>query len=192
MKQRTRDLDEPFIAPNYNRKRGHTQLVNLEEVIPEDVRWKRTRTKALRAEDAWKKPAAPRTTTNRKRRLAMLANPTAQPKRRRHATNSRITRKRTHSLQGGDGEGSSDSEDVSPGTKRSRNTQDTGPTAPQYPDENIQNKGGPSEALEEEEEASAERSHGIHGPPPPSRRRLGLGSPARQHSNTQAGSKQYS
>ena len=95
----------------------HTSIVNLEDVIPEDVRWKRTRTKALRAEDAWKKPAAPRTTTNRKRRLAMLANPTAQPKRRRHATttNSRATRKRTHSLQGGDGEGSSDPEDDSLG-----------------------------------------------------------------------------
>ena len=162
------DQDEPFIAPNYNRKRVHSQIVNLDDVIPEDVRWKRTRTKALRAEDAWKKPPAPRTTTNRKRRLAMLANPTAQPKRRRHAinTNSQATRKRTHSLQGGDGEGSSDPEDDSPGTKRSRNMQDTGPTAPQHSEESVQNQGGPSGALEEEVEASAERSQGIHGPPP--------------------------
>jgi hypothetical protein len=162
------DRDEPFIAPNYNRKRVHSQIVNLDDVIPKDVRWKRTRTKALRAEAAWKKPYAPRITTNRKRRLAMLANPTAQPKQRRHAinTNSQATRKRTHSLQGGDGEGSSDPEDDRQGSKRSCNTQDTGLTAPRHSDKRVQNQGGPSGALEEEVEASAERSQGIHGPPP--------------------------
>jgi hypothetical protein len=184
------DLDEPFIAPNYNRKRVHSQIVNLDDVIPGDVRWKRTRTKALRAEDVWKKPSAPRITTNRKRRLAMLANPTAQPKRRRYATNtiSRATRQRTHNLQGVDGEGSNDPEDNSLVTKRSRNTQVTGPSAPQHPDESVQIQGGPSGDLEEEIEASAERSLGIHGPPPSATAEVRVRFPARQdskHTGTQ-------
>jgi hypothetical protein len=160
--------EETFGVPNYNRKRTNTVLVDLKEVIPKDVRWKRKRTQALRAEEAWKTPAAPRITTNRKRRLAMLANPTAQPKRRRHAitTNSRTSRKRSHSIQGGDGEGSSDPEDDSPGTKRRRNMQDRGPMTPQQSHESAQIQGGPRGALEEEVEATTERSQGIHGPPP--------------------------
>jgi hypothetical protein len=80
------ESDDLLVAPNYNRKRRHTTLVDLDEVIPDDMRWKRTRAQALRAEEAWKKPAAPRTTINRRRRLAMLANPTVQPKRRRNIT----------------------------------------------------------------------------------------------------------
>ena len=91
---------------------------------------------------------------------------TTQTKETYPKHNSQTTRKRAHSLQGGDGEGSSESEDDSPETKRSCNMQDTGPTAPQHLEESVQNKGGPSGALEEEVEASAERSQGIHGPPP--------------------------
>jgi hypothetical protein len=102
----------------------------------------------------------------------MLANPTAQPKRRRHTTSSkdRAIQKRTHTERGGDGEGLSDSDEERPWPKHRKLEHITGPMAQTYPDI-------------EEEVGSSERSQGKHGPPPPPRRRVGLGSPARQDSS---------
>ena len=92
------ELPQP--PPDYNRKRKVSNIIELDETIPADTQWKRARKKSLTAEHAWSLPARKLPVVNRKRRLALLANPTALPRKhtrtRRRLNPMKATRTRIH------------------------------------------------------------------------------------------------
>jgi hypothetical protein len=81
--------------PTYGRKRKINTPTDVDTDNSDDTEWKRTRLEALDKQAVWKALPKYRSTTNRRRKLTLLANPTALPKLKRR----RVHRKRPRPLQ---------------------------------------------------------------------------------------------
>ena len=165
-------------CPSYGRKRKTTPTVDTDSDDQDDLTWKRTRLTALDTQAVWRTRPKYRPTVNRTRKLALLANPTALPrsKRRRvqrkrprqpqdathavHIKRRRLTPNTTHTLEGGDGEGSSD-----PSSSVDSHHDQGGPSAPErgpQPQTTQITEG----SLQDPRGSQPNRSIGTQGPPP--------------------------
>jgi hypothetical protein len=177
--------------PSYGRKREIKTPTDEDTDNSDDTEWKRTRLVALDKQAIWKARLKYRPTTNRRRKLALIANATALPRMKRR----RIHRKRLRPLQaqthdphikrrhlsatseditqdGGDGEGSSD-----PSTDNTRQ-ENGGPSAPHTGTHSPPPRQTEGSHRDPRGRQEAETLHwDTRTPPLRHRRRLGLGSP---------------
>ena len=162
------ELPQP--PPDYNRKRKVSNIIELDETIPADTQWKRARKKALTAEDAWSLPARRIPVVSRKRRLALLANPTALPRKhtrtRRRLNPMKATR--TCNQQGEQEKSINNATEDTHSVRIQRHSDSQGPSAPQRSaDMQISSSKGPKSSQGWGGRGSdSERSQGTHGPPP--------------------------
>jgi hypothetical protein len=162
------ELPQP--PPDYNRKRRVSHITDLDETIPADTQWKRARKNALTAEDAWSLPAQKLPVTSRKRRLALLANPTARP-RKRTRTRRRFNPMKATLTCNQHGENEEVDSSAPKDTRLVHTQRDTNSQGPSAPDRSagrqITPSRGPISGQGWEGRGSdSERSQGTQGPPP--------------------------